>query len=743
MEYVPGGSLQQLLDRTGPLEVDEVLGLGTQIARGLAAAHANGLIHRDIKPANVLLEEGPHPQAKLTDFGLARAADDASLTQSGTVVGTPMYMAPEQARGEKVDHRADLFSLGSVLYVMASGRAPFRAPNSLAVLQRVADGVPRPIQEIIPETPQWLCDIIDKLHAPNPDDRFQSADEVADLLERCLAELDRGGSVHLSSAHRPRRRKQRALAVAGLLACVAVGVGLTAFWPPTPKGNASPILDPTPAGKPADRPRVDFINAFGIEFIRVPAGKSLLLGSGGVVGTRKIEINYDFYIGKYEVTREEWEAVMGPGTASSLYSRTGALKAAVADVSDADLKRFPVDGVSWNDCQAFIRRLNRQTTESGWAYRLPLSSEWEYACRNGPGQSAEDLAAEYYAGEPSTTLGTNRANFFDTGLKRPCPVGSFAPNRLGIHDMHGNVFELLDDIPADDKECRLLVGGFWEDKSSQTRAALRAWCKPDHRLTGSGLRLVRVPVEQFITPRQQVEMIAAELKTLNPNFNGRLLPDIVDNQITQLLITEAGPIKDISPLRALRDLQILRIQGGQYPDLSPLKGLPLRELWIDNDWAIRDLSPLKGMHLEALGVWGFQGDDLSPLQGMPLRFLNCGAGGKKLDLSPLKGMPLNYLCANLTRVEDLTPLKGMPLETLLIEHTQVADLAPIEGMKLKALSLRGSQVSDLSLLREMPLQKLTGDFQPERHTELLRSLTALIEINDKALAVFWQEFEKK
>src|SRR6516164_5156382 len=111
--------------------------LAVQIARGLSAAHAQGLIHRDIKPSNILLEPGTETKAKLTDFGLARAADDASLTQSGVIAGTPQYMAPEQALGEPIDHRADLFSLGSVFYVMLSGRPPFRAPSALAVLKRV------------------------------------------------------------------------------------------------------------------------------------------------------------------------------------------------------------------------------------------------------------------------------------------------------------------------------------------------------------------------------------------------------------------------------------------------------------------------------------------------------------------------------------------------------------------------------------------------------------------------------
>jgi serine/threonine protein kinase len=228
MEFIPGETLQQRLDRVGPLDVSETLRVGRQIAEGLAAAHATDCIHRDIKPGNILLEGGQH-KVKITDFGLARAADDASISQSGIIAGTPMYMAPEQAKGESLDQRADLFSLGSVLYQMAAGRPPFRANGTVTVLKRVAEDTPRAIREIIPETPQWLCDIIAKLHAKNPDDRYQSARDVADVLADCEAQLKdnsklkdfsripRGKSVS------PRKWKWVAAAAVVLLTLVALG----------------------------------------------------------------------------------------------------------------------------------------------------------------------------------------------------------------------------------------------------------------------------------------------------------------------------------------------------------------------------------------------------------------------------------------------------------------------------------------------------------------------------------------
>ena len=199
MQCVAGLSLQDKLDRDGPLSLQAILRIGMQTAEGLAAAHKQGLVHRDIKPANILLENGIE-RVKITDFGLARAVDDASITQSGHVAGTPQYMSPEQAQGEAVEHRSDVFSLGSVLYAMCTGRPPFRATGTMAVLKRVCEDTPRPIREINPEIPDWLCEIIAKLHAKKPAERIQSAKEVAELLSRHLAHLQQPNLVPAPAA---------------------------------------------------------------------------------------------------------------------------------------------------------------------------------------------------------------------------------------------------------------------------------------------------------------------------------------------------------------------------------------------------------------------------------------------------------------------------------------------------------------------------------------------------------------
>jgi len=247
MEYIPGRSLQDRLDKTGPLELKEILRIATQTAYGLAAAHAQGLVHRDIKPANILLENGVE-RVKITDFGLARAVADASLTQSGVITGTPHYMAPEQARGEAVDHRADLFALGCTIYAMAAGHPPFRAETPLAVLRRITDEQPRPVREINPDIPAWFDAIVRKLLAKDSDARFQTAAEVAELLERCLAHVQQPLTVALPAIADEHPSASRAWMVRPLLVVALSVIGAVAlWWPEAPIDTKQDIVTPPPA----------------------------------------------------------------------------------------------------------------------------------------------------------------------------------------------------------------------------------------------------------------------------------------------------------------------------------------------------------------------------------------------------------------------------------------------------------------------------------------------------------------
>ena len=189
MPYCRGTTLEKRVRDAGPMSLREILRVGLQTARGLAAAHAQGLVHRDVKPANILLEDGVE-RVRITDFGLARAADDASLTVTGLLAGTPHYMSPEQALGKPLDARSDLFALGAVLFTLATGKPPFRAESSHAVLRMVTDVEPADVRLVNPDMPAWLAAIIGRLLAKDPAARLSSATEVAGMLEACLAHVN-------------------------------------------------------------------------------------------------------------------------------------------------------------------------------------------------------------------------------------------------------------------------------------------------------------------------------------------------------------------------------------------------------------------------------------------------------------------------------------------------------------------------------------------------------------------------
>jgi eukaryotic-like serine/threonine-protein kinase len=184
MPFLQGETLRARLDGPRAPSIAEAVRIAREIAMGLAAAHARGLIHRDIKPANIWLErrdsdssEGPG-RVKLLDFGLARVAGTTDLTVPGTITGTPSYMSPEQARGEELDARSDLFSLGTVLYRLVTGRLPFGGERATAILRAIEEHEPPPPRTLRPELPAELDRLIGELLSKRPEDRPASAKEV-------------------------------------------------------------------------------------------------------------------------------------------------------------------------------------------------------------------------------------------------------------------------------------------------------------------------------------------------------------------------------------------------------------------------------------------------------------------------------------------------------------------------------------------------------------------------------------
>jgi hypothetical protein len=247
MELLEGETLEARLRREGPLPLAEVLRIGREAAEGLAAAHGRGLVHRDVKPANIWLETrtgepgglSPRCRVKLLDFGLARAASGSDHgTQPGVIVGTPSYMAPEQARGEAVDARSDLFSLGCVLYDLATGQPPFRGKDTLAVLSALATEEPPPPHELRPELPPALSDLVMRLLAKDPGGRPPGTEAVAQGLRALEAGADVPGPSRPRGAGAARARSVRrwvpALGAAVVLVVLGLGVAAWRLHQPGP-----------------------------------------------------------------------------------------------------------------------------------------------------------------------------------------------------------------------------------------------------------------------------------------------------------------------------------------------------------------------------------------------------------------------------------------------------------------------------------------------------------------------------
>jgi formylglycine-generating enzyme required for sulfatase activity len=499
---------------------------------------------------------------------------------------------------------------------------------------------------------------------------------------------------------------------------------------PSKPDPIKPVVEPTPVSVAKQEPLPPtFKNGIGMEFVIVPKGKSWLGGGKDKPGDQEVEIPADFYLGKYEVTQEEWVKVMGENP--SHFSRTGGGMDAVKDIPDADLKRFPVETVSLDKRQLFVAKLNIQEKESGWVYRLPTAAEWEYACRGGPMSDKLDSAFDFYFAKPTNTLLPELANI-NKGLDRTCKVGSYEANRLGLFDMHGNVSEWCDDTEnaAEGASKRLYHGGgnwFLDFGHCLARNRLLE-STPSYRSSNLGLRLARVPTgtpsPEAKTPTsvvapftdadvqriaalpaaEQVEEVRKELMRRNPGFDGTLKPTIENDVVTELSFN-SDEIIDIAPVRALAKLIYLDCRGtypnkGKLADLSPIKGMKLSHIDCSST-QIADLTPLADMPLTNLQFNHNPVSDLTPLKNMPLDFLGC-AETKVSDFSPLKGMKLKVLGAQLLPVTDLSPLQGMPLTGLDLYHTiGVTSLKPLKGMPLEGLNLQDLPVSDLSPLAGM------------------------------------------
>jgi serine/threonine protein kinase len=604
MQFVDGPTLQQKLDSTGQLSLKEILRIGLQTAEGLAAAHRHGLIHRDVKPANILLENGIE-RVKLTDFGLARAGDDASLTQSGFIAGTPMYMSPEQAQGEPVDFRSDLFSLGSVLYAMCSGRPPFRAPTSVAVLKRVCEETPRPLREINSDLPAWLAELVAQLHSKDPAQRGASAQAVADLLAWHLAELQQSGApsavrqpripkpLYAKPSLAPRRRLRRLAVIASTLLVLSAGLGLS--------------------------------EATGVTNVR---GTVIRLFSGE--GTLVVEVDDP----GISVSLDGEELVIRGAGVREIRLKPGQHQVKATK----DGKFFRQELVTVTKDQREVLRISREpasaTPESvdaaAWERRVTALP---------PEEQVKAVAARLKELNPDfdgkvTHLIENGAvtslRFSSDHVTNIAPVRALA--QLAVLDCHGSEptqGQLADLSPLTGMHLKNLL---CYDTNVSDLSPLK-WMP----LTYIHISQSRVT---DLSPLQEMPLRRLEAENLAVSD----LSPLRGLKLTHLGLYRTKSVTDISPLKGM-PLEYLNLAYLPIFDVSLLKEITTLKTLVLDDTPVKDLTPLAGLQLHWLRIFRTPVSDLTPLRGMPLVILG-------LDFKPERDTEVLRSLTGLQQIND-------------------------------------------------------------------------------------------
>ncbi len=815
MEYVEGIDLAKLIATSGPLPILAACDYLRQAALGLQHAHEKGLIHRDIKPANLLLQRGqgsgvrgqekareisaltPDPSpltpdtVKILDMGLARLdpggeVESGVITRKGVVMGTPDYMSPEQSlESHTVDIRTDLYSLGCTLYFLLSGRVPFPGGSLGEKLLKHQLYQPDPLETLRPEVPREVLNIVTKLMAKDPAQRYQTPAELAQALEQLIKK-----------------------------------------WPLPPAAASPPphhlAATPVPAtpgpGERSDsfsRLRKQWANIVGAPILPTPDGPSprnvlvALVTAVIVVLSLTIGIVAFFVGGKPEKTEEE---VVPPRkttpTVTEDWLRTieGLPADRQAEAVLAKLKELNPDfdgqaefkvvqeaNVELSVCTdhvADIRPLQALTRlekltcagsapgqgklsslEPLWGLRLKVL---EYP-HNPWIDSTAPLAAMPLERLVCTGTGLQDLSRFRSMPLRDLrcganPIADLTPLQglaLRALDISGTrVTDLtpLQDAPLEELRCHQ-VGNFLDlsplQKAPLTHltCAFSPWRHPDLLRSLRSLEKINdLPVAQFwkevaqkqaafdawcqqvatLQPAAQLQAVVGELRQRNPQFDGQVSHFLDSKGQVNRLHFATEHVQDIAPLRALAGLRILVCEGtsdgnGSLADLGPLRGLKLE--WLDCGFnPVKDLAPLQGMPLTFLSLRYTHVEDLALLKGLPLQSFN-GTGTKITSLAPLAGMKLEQLYLNYANVTDLTPLRGLPLKYLTLDQNPVADLSPLQGMKLTALAIFKTKVTDLSSLRAMPLKTLAFDVVPWRDSELLRAVKTLETVNGQPARV--------
>jgi formylglycine-generating enzyme required for sulfatase activity len=489
------------------------------------------VVHRDLKPANILLKNKPGGDydVRIADFGISATSGWAleqerlhtrpSAALPTDLVGshTPVYASPQQRRGDAPDPRDDVYALGVLWYQLLIGDLASLCPSGDWQEDIVALGLSQSLVKLLgsccnnhaakrPKDAAVLAEGIARCQAgPVSPGRLPSPPPAPtpppapSRLAAIASEKKRQREQQERQAKAQAKAQAQQAEIQALEKDIEQAVH-TDCWKPRHRDRILRLKELQPArtaeldqllGLLPQWPPVAFTSTLlQMPFVLVPAGTFWMGGEGGKPSDRPVTIPHHFYLGVYPVTQGQWQILMPDNPSPSWFSRTGGGKDQVKGISDADLRQFPVDCVSWEDAQEFLRRLNTNEPNGGWTYRLPTEAEWEYACREGAA-SKEECSHDFYLDQPSDTLSSSQANF-GNNLGRTSKVGSYRPNQLGICDLHGNVWEWCEDSHGGGSG-RVLRGGCWYYDASSCRAAYPYNGAPSARRSDLGLRVARVP----------------------------------------------------------------------------------------------------------------------------------------------------------------------------------------------------------------------------------------------------------
>ncbi len=525
MPFVEGEPLATLI-ANGPLDPAQAITIVRAVASGLAEAHRRGITHRDLKPFNILMKAGETPV--VVDFGLARHEHpvDSIKTDSNSLVGSPHYMAPEQINTELglIGPPTDVHALGLILFELLIGSRPYPHSGGYRLILEILKARPKPPSTLNPDVDPRLDPIILKALAKDPADRYQSAQEFADVLGSLG--IEHGDYQQFEPNRRvralgkiPRRSALIGSAVLGVLLLVIFG--LQQLKRPPKAGevaeqkSASNSKDGAVARAPAPVPLVGTEagqkrsdNGLEMAFRWCPPGSFQMGSPTDEVGRYNLEdqvevtLTEGFWIAETEVTQSDFERLMGINP--SYFSPTHAQGRNL--VTGSDTPSLPVESVSWYEGMRFCAKLTEQERKAGrlpqgWIYTLPTEAQWEYACRAGT--TTATAFGIRLSSEQANFQGFYPYNGAPRGeaLQRTTEVSSYPPNNWGIVDMHGNVWEWCLDghdrlrggrnpIGSPKAAYRVLKGGAWSDTGAVCRSAIRRGNEPNYRFKDLGFRPV-------------------------------------------------------------------------------------------------------------------------------------------------------------------------------------------------------------------------------------------------------------